>query len=362
MRGRVSDIVFYSASFVAGDVAAGCCAAFCHGTAYCPGTGTAGSVIVILLAILTLAAAVLAARTKVRAAAAAAMLMLGVMNAAIGRYPAPETEMRAKSVTTREHISQMLYDAAGGGSEGAILSAIAIGDRSRIDRTLKSDFKKSGAMHLMALSGLHIGVLYLLITLTLGILGNSPPARITRKTVTLTLLWSYAFITGLSTSILRAVIMITIYEAGELAGSRRNLIRALAISALISTLANPNAPFQIGFQLSYGAMTGIGLVYPRLKSILECRSALMEKVWNTVALSLSCQAVTAPLVWLYFGTFPRYFLITNFVAIPLTSAAIYLTPLTLLTKNLPVAGDFLTSTLRLSLSLLKTVIGIIAGL
>lgn len=383
MRGRVSDIVLYAAAFVAGDVAAGCCAAFwpgagmvaagccatfCHGLAYCPDatfcqvTGTAGAVIIIIPAILTLAAAALAARTRVRVAAAAAMLMLGVMNAAIGRYPAPGTEMRAKSVATREHISQMLYDAAGGGSEGAILSAIAIGDRSRIDRTLKSDFKKSGAMHLMALSGLHIGVLYLLITLTLGILGNSPPARITRKAITLTLLCSYAIVTGLSTSILRAVIMITIYEAGELAGCRRNLIRALAISALISTLANPDAPFQIGFQLSYGAMAGIGLVYPRLKSILECRSAVMEKLWNTVALSLSCQAATAPLVWLYFGTFPRYFLITNFVAIPLTSAAIYLTPLTLITKNLPVAGDFLTSALRLSLNLLKTVIGIIAGL
>ncbi|MBO4417987.1 MAG: ComEC/Rec2 family competence protein [Bacteroidales bacterium] len=358
MRGRISDIEVYAAAFVAGDVAAGCCAAFWAG----PEASATKTIIISILAILIPAVALVATLKKWRTAMTAAMLMLGVMNAAIGRYPAPETEMRAKSAAAREHISQMLYDAAGGGSEGAILSAIAIGDRSRIDRALKSDFKKSGAMHLMALSGLHIGVLYLLITLTLCILGNSPPARITRKTVTLTLLWSYAIITGLSTSILRAVMMITIYEAGELAGSRRNLIRALAISALISTLANPDAPFQIGFQLSYGAMAGIGVIYPRLKTILECRSALMEKVWNTVALSLSCQAATAPLVWLYFGTFPRYFLITNFVAIPLTSAAIYLTPLTLLTKNLPVAGDFLTSALRLSLSLLKTVIGIIAGL
>ena len=88
----------------------------------------------------------------------------------------------------------------------------------------------------------------------------------------------------------------------------------------------------------------------------------MDKLWNATSLTLSCQAATAPLVWLYFGAFPRYFLITNFVAIPLTSAAIYLTPLALATKNLPVAGDFLASALRLSLSLLKAVIGIIADL
>ena len=142
--------------------------------------------------------------------------------------------------------------------------------------------------------------------------------------------------------------MITVYETGEMSGSRRNLIRALAISALISTLADPDAPFQIGFQLSYGAMAGIGLIYPWLKNILECRSAMMEKLWNTTALSLSCQAATAPLVWL--------------VAIPITSAAIYLTPLTLITKNLPVAGDFLVTSLRWTLSALRTVIGIIAGL
>ncbi|MBQ3659971.1 MAG: ComEC/Rec2 family competence protein, partial [Bacteroidales bacterium] len=111
-----------------------------------------------------------------------------------------------------------------------------------------------------------------------------------------------------------------------------------------------------------GAMAGIGIIYPRLKTILDCRSALLEKIWSMVALSLSCQAVTAPLVWLYFGSFPRYFMITNFVAIPLTSAAIYLTPLALITKNLPVAGDFLQMALQTSLRLLKTVIGIIAGL
>ena len=352
----------------AGMVAARCCATFCHGSAYCPDatfcqvTGTAGAVIIIIPAILTLAAAALSARTRVRVAAAAAMLMLGVMNTAIGRYPAPGTEMRAKSVATREHISQILYDAAGGGSEGAILSAIAIGDKSGIDRSLKGDFKRSGAMHLIALSGLHIGVLYLFITRTLGILGNSPPARIIRKAVTLALLWGYAILTGLSNSILRAVIMITVYETGEMFGCRRNLIRALAISAFVTTLAAPDAPFQIGFQLSYGAMAGIGLIYPWLKNILECRSVIMEKLWNTTALSLSCQAATAPLVWLYFGTFPRYFLITNFVAIPITSAAIYLTPLTLVTKNLPVAGDFLVTSLRWTLSALRTMIGIIAGL
>ncbi len=357
MRGR-NDIAIYAAAFVAGDVAAGCSAALWPGADLV----TLRAAIIFFLISMIPAAGVLAACTRIRATAAATMLLLGVMNAAIGRYPAPATSLTLGAAAAKESISRQLSDIAGGGSEGAILSTIVIGDRSRVDRALKSDFKKSGAMHLLALSGLHIGVLYLFITLTLGILGNSRPAKILRRFITLALLWSYAIISGLSSSILRAVIMITVYETGDMVGSRRNLVRALAISAMIITLSNPDAPFQIGFQLSFGAMAGIGVIYPSLKGILACRTAIMERIWNTVALSLSCQAATAPLVWLYFGTFPRYLLITNFVAIPLTSATIYLTPLALATKNLPVAGDFLASGLRLSLNLLKTVIGIIAGL
>ena len=357
MKGR-SEIVLYAAAFVAGDLAAGCCAVFCRGA----GFGPAHAAIIILLAILTPLAAAIVTGKKSRLAAVAAFLMLGAMNASIGRYPAPEGPLKQRTASIKDNISARLNQIAGGGSEGAILSAIAIGDRSRIDRALKADFRQSGAMHLIALSGLHIGVLYFFLTLTLAIIGNSRPARLVRKLLILALLWSYALISGMSSSILRAVIMITVYETGELLGSGRDLLRALAISAFIITLCNPEAPFQIGFQLSYGAMAGICFIYPRLKQLLACRTAIMEKIWNTVALSLSCQAATAPLVLLYFGTFPKYFLITNFVAIPLTSASIYLTPAAFITRNLPWVGDFLQGALRLSLNLLRDAIGIIAGL
>ncbi|MBO4557584.1 MAG: ComEC/Rec2 family competence protein [Bacteroidales bacterium] len=357
MKGRC-DIAFYAAAFVAGDLAAGGCDFFWPGAGFAP----IRAAITIILAILTIAAAVLLTHKRAQIAAIAAFLMLGVANAAIGRYPAEDSPLRQRANTAKAEISAQLADIAGGGSEGAIISAIAIGDRSGLTKDLKSDFRRSGAMHLIALSGLHVGVLYLFLTLTFAVLGNSRPARLMRKLLILALLWTYAFVSGMSNSIMRAAIMITVYEIGEIAGSRRDLLRALAVSALIITLLDPSAPFQIGFQLSFGAMAAIRFIYPPLKSILETRSVIMEKLWNTVALSISCQAATAPLVLLYFGTFPKYFLITNLVAIPITTAGMYIAPLALVTKNLPIAGDFLGGALQATLHLLQSVIAIIAQL
>ena len=348
MKGRC-DIVWYSGAFVAGSVAAGLF------------RGPFPGAVLILLVILIIALAAFTALFRRSFTAVAAFLLLGAVSGMVGGC-GPDGELRRRAESFKAEASSALSRIAGGGREGAILSAIAIGDRSGIDRTLKNDFRSSGAMHLIALSGLHIGVLYFFLTLTFALLGNSPPCRVIRKILILAILWAYAFVSGLSNSILRAVIMISVYEAGELFGSERDLLRALAISAFITTLCQPTAPFQIGFQLSYGAMASIYFIYPQVKRLLECRSALLEKVWNTVALSLSCQAATAPLVLLYFGTFPKYFMIPNFVAIPLTSAAIYLTPVALITENLPVAGDFLAAVLHLSLKALRTAISIIAGL
>jgi competence protein ComEC len=212
-------------------------------------------------------------------------------------------------------------------------------------------------MHLLALSGLHVGVVYAFLNAVLAILGNSPLAITVKRILVLGSLWTFALVSGLSSSICRAVTMITVYEIGSFTGADRNMLRSLAISALLICLFNPNAPFGIGFQLSYSAVLGIYFIFPRLKTLLDYRSPLLGYIWNTLCLSISCQAATAPLSFLYFGTFPRYFLVTNLLAIPLSSAAMWLLPITIAARNIPFLG---VPGGKVLLGILKTLNGIIS--
>jgi competence protein ComEC len=290
--------------------------------------------------------------------------ILGASGAVAGGIPSDGMFIFAKAAELKTAISGLLDGILldGDAAEVAIAKALAIGDKSMIDAALKSKYKASGAMHLLALSGLHVGVVYTFLKAFMAFLGNSLAAKTAKRVVILTTLWGFALVSGLSSSICRAVTMITIYEAGSFLGADRNMLRSLAISALLICLFNPDAPFGIGFQLSYSAVVGIYFLFPRLKSLLNYRSPLLGYIWNTLCLSISCQAATAPLAFLYFGTFPKYFMVTNLLAIPLGSVAMWLLPITVAARNIPFIG---VPGGRILLGILKTlnrVISIIASM
>lgn len=290
--------------------------------------------------------------------------LLGAFGAVAGGIRSEEMSVFEKAAQIKIVISGLLDSLLeeGNAAEVAIAKALAIGDKSMIDSALRNQYKASGAMHLLALSGLHVGVVYAFLRAILSIIGNSPAARIAKSIIALTILWAFALISGLSSSICRAVTMITVYETGSFIGAGRDMLRSLAISALLICIVNPDAPFGIGFQLSYSAVLGIHFIFPRLKTLLNYRSPLLGYIWNTLCLSISCQAATAPLAYLYFGSFPKYFLVTNLLAIPLSSAAMWLLPITIAARNIPLIG---APGGRVLLGILKTlneVIGIIASL
>lgn len=215
----------------------------------------------------------------------------------------------------------------------AVVKALAYGYQDEIPPGIEESFRQSGAIHLLALSGMHLGLLYGLLLKLLALIGNSPTAKRIRSTVIIAALWAFTIFTGCGVSILRAAVMFSIYEAGVLAGRRRNGINALSLSAIIITVADPSAPSGISFQLSYAAMTAIFLIFPHLRAIVKTRNRISGRIADACAMTIACQATTAPIILLHFGTFAFYSLLANLLCSPIVSIAMLLIPAVLIIQD-----------------------------
>ena len=215
----------------------------------------------------------------------------------------------------------------------AVVKALAYGYQDEIPAEIEESFRQSGAIHLLALSGMHLGLLYGLLLKLLAFTGNSPAARRVRSTVIIAALWAFTIFTGCGVSILRAAVMFSIYEAGALAGRRRNGLNALSLSAIIITVADPAAPSRISFQLSYAAMTAIFLIFPYLRGIVTVRNKALGKIADACAMTIACQATTAPIIMLHFGTFAFFSLLANMLCTPIVSIAMLLIPAVLIIQD-----------------------------
>lgn len=215
----------------------------------------------------------------------------------------------------------------------AVVKALAYGYQDEIPAGIEESFRQSGAIHLLALSGMHLGLLYGLLLKLLALIGNSQTVKRIRSTVIIAALWAFTIFTGCGVSILRAAVMFSIYEAGVLAGRRRNGINALSLSAIIITVADPSAPSGISFQLSYAAMTAIFLIFPHLRAIVKTRNRISGRIADACAMTIACQATTAPIILLHFGTFAFYSLLANLLCSPIVSIAMLLIPAVLIIQD-----------------------------
>jgi len=292
-----------------------------------------------------------------------AFFLLGAAGLQIGRIPAFEhsSSIMRNAAALKAEFSDYLSSIIDDGDELAVLRALAIGDKTDLSKELKSTYRAAGAMHLLALSGLHLGIIYATISLLLSCIGNSRPSRWFRSLSILSFLWFYAVVSGLSSSILRAVVMISVFEISGLMGATRDAPACIASSALLITIFSPEAPRDIGFQLSYSAVIAIGSLYPYLKGMLETRSRLLKFVWESVCIAISCQCTCGVLAWFYFGTFPRYFLVTNLLAVPVATLVMYLITITLLSMYIPQLHSISASLLYWTIHLLNTILELIAN-
>ena len=208
-----------------------------------------------------------------------------------------------------------------------LINSLITGDRSGLDVQMKDIFRLSGASHILALSGMHLGIIYGILKLLLSPLGNSRTARTARSVLTVTLCLFYTLMTSAGASIVRAFIFILLYETASMSGRNGKTGEILMVSLIIQLSLSPADIENVGFQLSYAAMAGIAFIYPKLNRMWPNDSnGILPKglkwVWTSASLAIACQITTGPIAYAYFGAFPKYFLLTNLIAAPLVGLII----------------------------------------
>ena len=197
-----------------------------------------------------------------------------------------------------------------------VLSALTLGYKRGLDPEIKNVFASAGAMHILAVSGLHVGILFLMLSVLLGFLKKQPSTRFLFVLIVFISLWGFAFVTGLSPSVKRAAAMFTFVVVGQNLRRQINIYNTLTASAFFLLLLNPNNLFEAGFQLSYSAVFGIVFLQPRFEKLLIFRIKIVRYIWRLFTVSLAAQIATFPAAVFYFNQFPVYFWLSNLLIIP----------------------------------------------
>ncbi|MCA1745224.1 MAG: competence protein ComEC family protein [Bacteroidales bacterium] len=203
-----------------------------------------------------------------------------------------------------------------------IIQALLLGDRSAMDREIQDSFIKSGAIHLLAVSGLHVGILYMILSSFLSLFFK--PSNAISLLLSLGFLLAYAFITGFSPSVSRAALMFAVIHIGRASNRNTNIYNSLAVSASLLLIINPLFIYHVGFWLSHLAVLGIVTFYPIINALFTFRFIVWRQLWSLIAVSLAAQITTLPLSLYTFGAFPTWFLLSNLLMLPLVAPILLL--------------------------------------
>jgi len=229
--------------------------------------------------------------------------------------------MRAFSNRMRSRMLSHLDAGINGESEQAVAAALLLGYKGGLTPDMKSRFSASGTMHILAVSGLHVGVIYLIFHHLLIFADRYRHGRMVKTGVIIMILAGYAFLTGLSPSVCRATLMFGVIALGRTLRRNPSTYNSLAFSAFLLLAVNPMLIFSVSFQLSYAAVASIAFFQPRLYRLVEFHG-IPDKLWQWLTLAIAAQIGAAPLIIRYFHTFPNYFWLSNFIAVPAATGII----------------------------------------
>jgi competence protein ComEC len=234
----------------------------------------------------------------------------------------------------RTRLLERFADNGIDGDAYAVVAAMTLGDKSALTRDIKDTYSVSGASHVLALSGLHLGIIYMLLSLLLP--RRRWPAL--SQLVIILSVWAFVFLVGMSVSVVRSAIMLTVYGLLSIGKRDKMSINALAFTAIVMLMWNPAWLFDVGFQMSFMAVLAILLFVPLFEDVFPAEFLMehrwIKRIWGLVIVSCAAQLGVAPLIAFYFGRFSAYFLLSNMIVIPAAIVILWLSIVVLLFPSL----------------------------
>lgn len=245
--------------------------------------------------------------------------------------------------------------------ELSVLSALILGQQQDISPETQKDYQFAGAVHILSVSGMHVGFIMIFISLLLKPLPNDKRSNFIRIIITLLSLWMFSLIAGLSPSVVRSAAMFSFLAIGTVINRQNNMFHTIIVSLLIILLAEPGFIFDIGFQLSYLALFFIIWLQPMLKKLWTPKNKITTYFWDILTVSIAAQIGTLPLSIYYFHQFPGLFFITNLVLVPMVFVIMILGSLLMLLSLLDFIPIFLLKAVEILLFLMNAFIKEIAS-
>ena len=258
----------------------------------------------------------------------------------------------------RNELLERLSDHGVDGSVYAVVAAMTLGDKSQLTNELRKTYAITGASHILALSGLHLGIIYTLLSLLL----SRRRWWIVSQVVIIVCIWLYVFLVGMTVSVVRSAVMITVYALLSLGHRDKMSVNTLAFAAIVMLLFNPLSLFDVGFQLSFLAVLAILLFYPLFEGVWPQPFLMDHRVfkwlWTMLSISCAAQIGVAPLIVYYFGRFSCFFLLTNLLVVPAATLILYLSLVVLLIPSLAYLLIYMVDTLNHLLTWVATLPGV----
>jgi competence protein ComEC len=204
-----------------------------------------------------------------------------------------------------------------------IAEALLIGYKNDLDKEMVQAYSNTGVVHIIAISGLHLGLIYMVLFWLLERMPLVKRNRFVKAIILLSCLWMFSLMTGASASVLRSAVMFTCIIIGNMLNRKSSIYNSLAASAFLLLCYNPYFLWDVGFQLSYFAIIGIVWLQKPIQQLLTFSNYILRKIWEMTSITIAAQIITFPICLFYFHQFPTYFLLSNLVAVPLSTIILF---------------------------------------